>query len=245
LDDAVPTDVTFRQLADDLAAGLARRRAGERLPSEHELAHEHGVSRLTARAALEELEQRHLVRRVRGSGTFVALRLDYVVTANQPPSFSEVIRRHGFEPSHDIESVTTMDPSRTVAAALALRSGRRVVRIRRAALVDGAVVSFQTHWLPADLVPGVGRELAVRDSLFATLRDAYDMRPERWWSRAELTTAPPDVAARLDHEAATQAWFLESCNRCRRTGRAIELAHSWLRVDAFRLRFEHGPTDAA
>jgi GntR family transcriptional regulator len=243
LDRRVPSDVTYRQLADELATQLARLRPGERLSSEHELAHEHGVSRLTARAALAELEHRHLVRRVRGSGTFVALRLDYVVAARQPPSFSEVIRRHGFEPTHDVESVDTMAPSKAVSASLGLRDGARVTRIRRVALVDGVAVSFQTHWLPADLVRGIGRELERHDSLYATLRDVYEMRPERWWNRAELITTPPDVADRLDLEGPTQAWFLESCNRCRRTARVIELAHSWLRVDAFRLRFEHGPSD--
>jgi DNA-binding GntR family transcriptional regulator len=120
-----------------------------------------------------------------------------------------------------------------------------VVRIKRRALIDGSIVSQQTHWLPAELVPELGAELRRTDSLYTVLVDVYDLAPRRWWSRAELATAPPDVARLLDYERSTQVWFMESCNRCVRTGRVVELAHSWLRPDAFRVRFEHGPSDGA
>ena len=72
LDDAslaTVSDVTYLVLADSLAEQIADMAPGTRLPSENELITEHGVSRITARAALSELEQRHLVRRARGSGT--------------------------------------------------------------------------------------------------------------------------------------------------------------------------------
>lgn len=240
-----PSDQTYHRLADDLARAVDRMQAGERLPSEHGLVARHGVSRITARAALGELERRHLVRRFRGSGTFVALRLDYPVTSAGPPSFSEVVARHGHTPSHHIDDIRTVRPPRDVRETLALRPDAMTVRIRRRGFVDGDVVSHQTHWLPAPLVPGLRRELEARDSLFRTLVDAYDFEPRRYWSRAELATVPADVADALGFEGRPQAWHIESCNRCSRTGRIIELAHGWLRADAFRVRFEHGPSDGA
>src|SRR5512141_1422348 len=47
---------------------------GDRLPPERELAAEHGVSRMTARQALQTLEARGLLRRAigRSGGSFVA-----------------------------------------------------------------------------------------------------------------------------------------------------------------------------
>lgn len=239
------SDQSYHRLADDLASAIERMQPGERLPSEHELVARHGVSRITARAALGELERRHLVRRVRGSGTFVALRLDYPVTSAGPPSFSEVVARHGRTPSHHIDGIRTVRPPRTIRETLALRPGAMTVRVRRRGFVDGDVVSCQTHWLPAPLVPGLRGELEARDSLFRTLVDAYGFDPRRFWSRAELATVPGDVADALGFEGRPQAWNIESCNRCAATGRIVELAHGWLRADAFRVRFEHGPSDGA
>lgn len=62
----------FQQIVDDLLCALREGRVapGERLPSEHELAHRFGVSRITAKKALDELAHLGLVRRVRGKGTF-------------------------------------------------------------------------------------------------------------------------------------------------------------------------------
>ena len=238
-----PADQSYHQLADQLASRIAVMAPGERVASEHDLVAAHGVSRITARSALQELERRHLVRRIRGAGTFVALRLDYPVTAAGPPSFSEIVRRHGRAPSHMIDDIGTVRPSAEVREILALRPGASAVRIRRRGFVDGEVVTHQSHWVPTDLVPGLRRELATRDSLYATFVDAYDLEPRRFWSRAELATVTPDVAVALEFEGRPQAWNIESCNRCHRTGRIVELARSWLRADAFRVRFEHGPSD--
>ena len=63
----------YQQLAEllsrEIASGVVP--AGERLPSEPELARRHGIGRPTVRQATELLVQRGLIERRRGSGTFV------------------------------------------------------------------------------------------------------------------------------------------------------------------------------
>lgn len=63
----------FRRIADELLADLdaGRIRVGERLPSEHELVRRFGVSRITAKKALDDLAAAGRAERVRGRGTFV------------------------------------------------------------------------------------------------------------------------------------------------------------------------------
>jgi DNA-binding transcriptional MocR family regulator len=65
--------VLYRQLSDQLVEAIARGdlRAGDRLPSERDLAVTLGVSRTTAVNAYRELEARGLVRGYVGRGTFV------------------------------------------------------------------------------------------------------------------------------------------------------------------------------
>ena len=62
----------FRQIVEALRSELSdeRIRAGEQLPSENQLARQFGVSRITAKKALDELAIAGLVRRIQGKGTF-------------------------------------------------------------------------------------------------------------------------------------------------------------------------------
>lgn len=63
----------YRRIADDLVARIrdGRYAPGARLPTEHELCRQHGVSRITVRKALEILVAGHYVLRRRGIGTTV------------------------------------------------------------------------------------------------------------------------------------------------------------------------------
>jgi GntR family transcriptional regulator len=60
-------------VADDLRAEITAGRlaAGTRLPAEHELAAQYGVSRVTVRHAIKALADELLVEVVQGRGTFV------------------------------------------------------------------------------------------------------------------------------------------------------------------------------
>jgi len=73
----------YAQIADQLTEQIrsGRLSPGARLPSEHALMAEYGVSRVTVREALKRLEAQGLVVRRRAKGTFVALRVRHDVTA--------------------------------------------------------------------------------------------------------------------------------------------------------------------
>src|SRR5215510_13494438 len=72
LDAASPLPL-YHQLAEDLFAQIrgSSLGAGEKLPSEHELAERYGVARPTVRQATDVLIRRGVLTRKRGSGTFV------------------------------------------------------------------------------------------------------------------------------------------------------------------------------
>ena len=134
----------YVRLAEHIADGI---RSGDLLPgdrvaSEPELMRRHSISRATAVKALEHLEQRGLVRREQGRGTFVeAPRL--VQRSAQLGSFSEQVRRHGHAPSQRLLSI---GPPQQPTDDLGLRArlGDDTVEIRRLRLVDGEPVGVHT-----------------------------------------------------------------------------------------------------
>lgn len=161
------SEPAYLALADELAALVARLEPGDRMPSEHDLVEAHRVSRLTARAALQELEQRFLVRRVRGAGTFVARRIEHRVSPDMPPSGSDAVRRAGAVPGNKVVSARTRRPSAAVRDALDLGPDDRVNAISRAGTVDGFPASYGTTHIPVDVAPELSRHLDDDTSIYA------------------------------------------------------------------------------
>ena len=61
----------FQRLQSELSVLIANTPAGERLPSEPQLAKKLGVSRATLREAMRSFEAQGMIRRRQGAGTFV------------------------------------------------------------------------------------------------------------------------------------------------------------------------------
>lgn len=238
-------DVTYLALADELEAALRRMSPAARMPSENALAADYAVSRITARSALRELEQRLLVRRTRGSGTFVALRLPYVLRAGESPSWSRLVSDAGFEPSYEYLEIETYRAPAAVAHRLEVPRGRTVTQVLRRGFVDGNVAMTQTHWFPVDLVPDLDAHLRGEAPLSTTLSNTYGMSAERRWCRADLSPAPADVASLLELVGRPPTWHIESINESHEGGRVLEYSVGWMRADCFQVTLELGAAPEA
>jgi GntR family phosphonate transport system transcriptional regulator len=154
-----------RTIEQEIGAGTYP--PGARLPTEAEMAARFGVNRHTVRRALEEMSRQGLVRVEQGRGSFVAEDvLDYTVAPRT--RFSEWIRRHNKEPSGQVLGLREIIADATVAAALSLRKGTKVVQLERLGLADARPVSLGLHHFPAGRFPGL---LAALQSM-ATISEA-------------------------------------------------------------------------
>ncbi len=167
----------YDQLAELLRHEIGQRLArGEtyQLPSENELAEQHGISRQTVRHALDELERDGWIYRQKGVGSFaVARRVEQELTALV--STSEAMRQRGWQLETRVLSAARTEPPSYVAAALELPRGAEVYELQRLRLADGAPLSLQTNYLPASLCPRL-EENDLSASLYRLLETRYGLR---------------------------------------------------------------------
>ncbi|MFO8075812.1 MAG: GntR family transcriptional regulator [Egibacteraceae bacterium] len=147
---------------------IATMQPGDKLPSDAELCEEFDVSRMTARQAVQSLVHSGLVTRMPGRGTFVAH--DPVRRKmNSLLSFTEEMRRRGFEPSSRVLSRGLEEPSEVEIAELGLSARHDVVVVRRVRLANGTPMSIERAALHGDLAGVLEAELET-GSLHEALR---------------------------------------------------------------------------
>jgi DNA-binding GntR family transcriptional regulator len=231
----------YAEIVDTLVVDLAGRRPGARVASEHEIAARFAVSRAVAGAALRELESRLLVRRVRGSGTFVNGRIDYIISVDRAPSFSQTVRAAGAEPRSVVRSVTAEPLPGDLAARLERAPGSPAHRIVRQSWINGMPSGWVSEWIPDDVFPD-GADVAVRavESLDQVLRQMAGVEPVRAWCRVSMELPPPEVAAGLETDPGRHVWLVESVNRDARRHFPVLTNIWWTRPDVIRVTVEMG-----
>lgn len=120
-------------LRDEIAAGTYR--AGDKLPTETELMEAFGVSRITVRSAIKELEEAGMVVRARGKGTFISSKKQ-LIAANDQESFSRSCQLAGKTASTEVLDLSWTIPTFRDAKFLGVDENAKVLRSRRLRYVD-------------------------------------------------------------------------------------------------------------
>ena len=160
---------------------------GDRLPSEAAMVEEFGVSRVTVRTSLKELETAGFVEIRQGAGTFVTPGGSEVRTSLQDlRSLTDTLR--------ELRHVSTMNYKHRAFEELPAEAAERLVRepgsgslhLQRAVTSDEAIVAVSYDWIPLDILPGDVTPDSVTGSTFVFL-EGSGMRAEQ--SIAEIHAA--------------------------------------------------------
>jgi GntR family transcriptional regulator len=159
-----------RQIANQLKLRLREGTwaPGDRLPSETELARLFGVSRVTVRTGLKQLETAGLVEIRHGAGTFVSATGNEVRTSLQDlRSLTDTLRELGHTPSMRFRSRAFDSLPAEAARRLLRETGSGCLHLQRAVLSDETIVAVSLDWVPIDILPRDCTPAMVTGSTFA------------------------------------------------------------------------------
>lgn len=211
---------------------------GTAIPSERQLSTDLGVSRLTVRAALDDLAREGYLVRRRGSGTYVQQpKISQQLTMT---SFSEDMRRRGMTPGSRTLSLTRQLAGARLGRFLNVSPGAEIVVVRRLRLADGVSMAIETLHIPADVVPGV-KPADLEGSFYELLRSRYGIEIATATQTIEPTVTNEEESTALGVPLHSPAFLFERTSRDS-NDRTLEFVHSIYRGDRYRIVSELTPS---
>lgn len=220
---AVPLDrdspvPLWAQLEAELRRRLTLGAFSQRFPTDRELVDTYGISRHTAREAVDRLCSDGLLERRRGRGTFV--RQEFERPAGALYSLFRAVEAQGARQTMEVRALTECRDA-WAAGKLELAADAPLVLIDRVRLADGEPLATDRVWLPAvvarplldaDLTQGVlYQELAVRCGVTVV----------GGWERIRPTIPRPEECRALRMPQGTAVFTIE------RLGRSVDRPIEW------------------
>jgi GntR family transcriptional regulator len=179
-------DFPYRRIADDVREDILSGRipAGEKIPSENELAVKHGTSRGVARRAVAVLRAEGLV--ITGQGRPAVVRprgtVGITITGSNYrrhrslglPGFNAQALEQGQRPRQEIREVKRVPAAAEIAGRLDLDEGADVIVRRLTFWLEEEPAALHDSYFPAGLVAGTAIEnpSKIRGGAHAVIEDA-------------------------------------------------------------------------
>jgi GntR family transcriptional regulator len=141
---------------------------GRKIPTEAEICERFGVSRITVRKALQDLQDEGYLERKQGLGTFVkntAIR-DRLCKFQ---SFTEELKRNGRREKAALLDFDIVAADDEVSTGLHILPGQSVFRVRRIRLADDMPYACETSYIPRQLADGLTGQMVSKRGLYASL----------------------------------------------------------------------------
>ncbi|MFR6673778.1 MAG: GntR family transcriptional regulator [Enterococcus avium] len=145
---------------------------GEQLPTEDELCEMYGVSKITIRKAFKLLTESGLVERLRGKGTFVNQKKEYVPLEGSY-GFTDYLSSQGHQIHYTILHSKLVKADDLLSHNLAVGIDTKVVNIKRLMWEDGAPIGIDDFYASAEKYPLLFEKGSQCVSLYKLLEEDY------------------------------------------------------------------------
>ena len=217
-----------------------RYKKGEKLPSEVELAKMCGVNRNTLRQAISELTAIGLLRKEKGTGTFVdapaPLQLRHRL--ERITSFTDLMRESGIVQNTRILKKGFETAGDEVAKALFLGSNNKVIVVHRVRAGDGTPLIYEESYLPYDKFKGI-LDMDLSGSMYKIMSEQFGVVLARSKQTISSVNLDTKIAEILKIPANSAGIYIESLT-FDENSIPIELLYSYHRGDKYKLEIELG-----
>jgi GntR family transcriptional regulator len=224
-----------RDLVLDLIEQLA---VGDAIPSERQLSTDLGVSRLTVRAALDDLAREGYLVRRRGAGTFVSepkIAQELTMT-----SFTDDMQRRGMRPASRTLELRVAPAGARLGRLLHVSPSEPIVIASRLRLADGETMAMETLHVRETHVPGLTAKDLEQRSFYELLLDRYGIVIAGGTQMIEPTVTDEEESRALGVPLHSPAFRFERVTHTE-DGEIVEFVESIYRGDRYRLVTALGP----
>jgi GntR family transcriptional regulator len=194
----IPQPTVSQRLHEALRIKITNAQAGQRLPSEPELAQELGVSRATLREAMRTFETQGLIRRRQGSGTYVTHTTHIIESGLEIlESIDTLAEQIGLEVHMGELSIETRSVTKEECDKLRLEPESLVLQVSRVIMAEDRPVAYLVDILPEEILPAERLDNAFTGSVLDILLKNFEPAP--YLSRTEINadTASSEIAKLL------------------------------------------------
>jgi GntR family transcriptional regulator len=183
----------FTVLRDQITRGVYA--PGAMIPKEEALCTNFGVSRITVRRAIADLETEGLLRKRPGLGTFVTDKLPPMREAASL-GLLDSLRKVADETTAEVLTLETVIPPLNIAHQLGLASETKAVHVIRLRRMNGVAVMITDSWIPEKFGRDITRQKLDSSALYEILI-AQGIAFERVVQEITAIAATPSIAQLL------------------------------------------------
>ena len=226
-----------REIRDQVLERIETMEVGDAIPSERLLGTELGVSRLTVRAALDELVREGYLTRRRGAGTFVAE--PKVQKGMNVTSFSDDMRQRGLTPASRTLEFRTVPAGARLGRILHVSPSEPVLAIKRLRLADGEPMAVELLHVREALFPGLTATELEAGSFYDMLEGRYGIEIVGGTQTVEPTVTNEEESETLGVPLHSPALLFERITHSPNDD-VVEFTTSIYRGDRYRIVSELG-----
>ena len=231
-DSAIPFYIQLRELLEAHVLN-GEWQPGDRLPTEQELCETYDVSRTVVRQTLQEMENKGLIVKRRGKGSFVAKPKIRESLIQKLTGFHQDMVEQGLTPRTEVLHHEIEPAKAAVAMHLGLEPGTAVFNIERLRFVKDEPIALVRTYVPYALCPGLANVNLNDHSLYETLEDDFGLRLSYGRRTIEAVNATEREAKYLGVDPGAPLIALESISYLH-DGTPIEYYHAFHRGDRSR-----------
>src|SRR5699024_2461601 len=126
-------------------------------------------------------------------------------------------------------AITVVPANEIIAQSLGVELDAAIQRIERIRKANGEPTQYEIAYIPWSVAPGITKEHA-ETSLYASLRDAFDVHIASTTENVEITLAEQRVSTHLECKEGLPCFYMETI-AVDNEGTAVEFSRSYFRGD--------------